>query len=721
MDESTVRADLARGRTIGFMNGLDALFLYLESPETPMHVGSLHEFEVPEPLRAGFVDRLRARIAERLDTADVFTRRLAPMPFGLANPAWVAASEVDLDHHVRRLRLPSPGTRERLLDLVASLHARLLDRDRPLWEMVVIEGLDSGRVGFYAKVHHAGLDGQAGVAVAQAIYDLAARAASGADGRDAGAAARRRIPGPAAPGAARVAAAGLRHNLHLLLTFGRRLPALLRAAADAVVPAAAGGPGARALLGDTALLAPRTVLNGVISRHRSFATVTVPMARARALAERHEATVNDVVLAACGGALRDWLLARHALPTAPLLAAVPVSLRARGDTTADTQAMMARMTLATDLADPLARLARIRSASRGIKGALAGVKQALPTEFPSLGLPWLGGLLAAIWGRARLADRLPPLANVVVSNVPGPPVPLYLEGARMLSFWPVSIPVHGLALNITVQSYADSLDFGLIACREAVPDVAAIAAGIAAAFDALEAAASRTPAAKPPEPARPARARKAVGSGPREATDRTAKVGRAPAAAAPVTVDDAPGAGPRRSPRRAAAPRGEGDAARRAAQEAPTPARPIGQPPAPAGDAVTTPTRPVRRIGPRAAGRRAAPGITGPAVVGTTDPTAGSVVGSATDRVDAGPVPADDPSAASMAAVTMDAAVEAPVEAPVGPDRRIGADPVTDPVGAGPGRPGRAAAADLAPTRPRRPRRTVPPPVPDPSDLGPER
>jgi len=543
MDQTTEQPSLAGGGTIGFMNGLDALFLYLESPETPMHVGSLHEFDVPEPLRAGFVERLRSRIAARLDTADVFTRRLAPMPFGLANPAWVTAAEVDLDHHVRRLRLPPPGTHERLLDLVGSLHARLLDRDRPLWEMVVIEGLDSGRVGFYAKVHHAGLDGQAGVAVAQAVYDLAAQAGATPVGRDAAAAAGRRFRGPAEPGVARVAAAGLRHNLHQLVGLGRRLPALVRAAAGAVVPSAAGGPGVRALLGETALLAPRTVLNGSISRHRAFATVSVPMARIRTLADRHEVTVNEVVLAACGGALRDWLLARDALPTAPLLAAVPVSLRARGDTTADTQATMARMTLATDLADPLARLARIRSASRRIKGALAGIKQALPTDFPSLGLPWLGGLLAAVWGRARLADRLPPLANLVVSNLPGPPVPLYLEGARMQSFWPVSIPFHGLALNITVQSYADSLDFGLIACRETVPDVAVIAAGIATAIGALEAAAPPAPAPA----AAPARARRAARPRPRPRTARRAQapaVAAEPVAAEPVVgLPSEPGSG----------------------------------------------------------------------------------------------------------------------------------------------------------------------------------
>ncbi|MFO0461351.1 MAG: WS/DGAT domain-containing protein, partial [Burkholderiales bacterium] len=203
-------------------------------------------------------------------------------------------------------------------------------------------------------------------------------------------------------------------------------------------------------------------------------------------------------------ALRGWLDARGALPDAPLLAAVPVSLRQKGDAQSNTQAMMARMSLETQRDDPLERLRRIRDASTRLKGTLREVKGSVPTEFPSLGLPWLGNALAAVWGRTRLANRLPPLANIVVSNVPGPAVPLYLLGARMLTYWPVSIPVHSMALNVTVQSYAGSLDFGLIACRRAVPDVDDIAARIGAAFDALESAGA-PPKRAPRRPARPRR------------------------------------------------------------------------------------------------------------------------------------------------------------------------------------------------------------------------
>jgi diacylglycerol O-acyltransferase len=526
---------LATQGTIGFMNGLDALFLYLESPETPMHIGSMHLFELPPDWQGDFTEAVRAHLGARLGLADVFTRRLAPMPLGIANPAWVRASEVDLDHHVRRVRLPEPGTLAQLHDVVGSLHARLLDRERPLWEMVVIEGLASGRIGFYAKVHHAGLDGQAGVALAQAVYELVARAAPAARAVADGAA-----PSPApraapravrpAPGLLRVAAAGLRHNAGQLAGLGTRLPGLLRQVAAAVLPATGDAPGARALLGGGDLLAPRTVLNGAISRHRGFASVSVPLARVRELAQRHDASVNDVVLAACGGALRAWLQARGELPEATLLAAVPVSLRRSGDTQSNTQAMMSRMPLGTDVAEPLERLARVRDASRRVKGALRDVRSAVPTEFPSLGLPWLGNLLAAVWGRGRLADRLPPLANVLVSNVPGPPVPLYLLGARMLGYWPVSIPVHGLALNITVQSYAGSLDFGLIACRRTVPDVDVVAARIVEAFDALHDAGMAAPGAGAREAERADGAERNAGAERASRAPRGPRVRRAPKA-----------------------------------------------------------------------------------------------------------------------------------------------------------------------------------------------
>jgi WS/DGAT/MGAT family acyltransferase len=490
----TPNADVGAA-ALTFMGGLDALFLYLESADTPMHVGSLHRFSLPAGFDGDVLDHFREQIRARMHLSEVLTRKLASMPLGIANPAWVDDDEVDLDYHVRRMRLPPPGSQAQLEDLAARLHSRLLDRTRPLWEMVVVEGLANGEIGFYAKVHHAGLDGQAGVALAQALYDLAPDAA-GAASR--GGAAE---PGPAAvhhdaPGRARLLAGSLRNNASQLLALGRNLPGMVRSVVAAVAPSRAedGSWKLPAFAGDS-LLAPRTILNHTISGRRAFATASLPMAQARALAHRHGATLNDVVLAICGGALRDYLGSREALPDESLRAAVPVSVRHSGDLQSNTQAIMVRMTMASDVADPLERLRRVRDDSAATKAMLDDFKEVVPTDFPSVGVPWIAAALATLWGRGRLANAVPPLANLVVSNVPGPPVPLYMAGLRMMSYWPMSIPIHGMALNITVQSYAGSLDFGLIGCRRTVPDVARLAALLVSAFEELDRA--RAPAAVP--------------------------------------------------------------------------------------------------------------------------------------------------------------------------------------------------------------------------------
>jgi WS/DGAT/MGAT family acyltransferase len=243
--------------------------------------------------------------------------------------------------------------------------------------------------------------------------------------------------------------------------------------------------------------APRTPLNVTIGGARAIATLSVPLSAVARVAERHEVTVNDVVLALVSGALRRHLARHGGVPAEPLIAAVPVSLREAGNTDATTLATMSRMGLATDVADPRERLLAIHAGSGKAKSLTRELRAVIPTDLPSLGMPWLFSAAAAVYGRARLADRIPPLANLVVSNVPGPPVPMYLAGARLLSWWPLSIPEHGLALNVTVMSYAGSLDFGLVAARDAVPDPGAFAAAMRDSFTELQAQRKR--------PGRPAR------------------------------------------------------------------------------------------------------------------------------------------------------------------------------------------------------------------------
>jgi WS/DGAT/MGAT family acyltransferase len=283
----------------------------------------------------------------------------------------------------------------------------------------------------------------------------------------------------------------------------RGLPATVGTLRDAASKAVAGS----ALLGgkkgpSNLTLAPRTVLNASITAGRAFATVSLPLPELKALGRAHEATVNDIVLAVCSGALRRVFAGRHALPRKSMVAAVPISLREKGDATADNQASMSLISLGTNIADTRKRLAHVKAATAAMKSTMGSLKSILPTDFPSLGVPWLLEAATALYGRAKVADRIPQLANVVISNVPGPSVPLYMAGARMLTNYPASIVVHGLALNITVQSYDRALDFGLMADARAMPDVRELAQAITIAFDDLRALprpGEADPDAAPPE------------------------------------------------------------------------------------------------------------------------------------------------------------------------------------------------------------------------------
>jgi WS/DGAT/MGAT family acyltransferase len=234
-------------------------------------------------------------------------------------------------------------------------------------------------------------------------------------------------------------------------------------------------------------LAPRTPLNLSITSGRAFASVSVSLPELKELGRAHEATINDVVLMLCSSALRRYYAKRKLLPRKSLIAAVPISLRAKGDTTADNQASMSFISLGTNVSDPKKRLAHIKAASAAMKSSMGSLKSILPTDFPSMGIPWLIEAATALYGKAKVADRIPQVANVVISNVPGPPLPLYMAGARMITNYPTSIIVHGMALNITVQSYDKSLDFGLMADAQAMPDVRELADAIAIAFDDLRA------------------------------------------------------------------------------------------------------------------------------------------------------------------------------------------------------------------------------------------
>ena len=475
------------------LSGVDSAFLHLESPEMPMHIGALNVLDLPEGYSGDFFEDTKTCIQERLHLAEVFTRKLALMPLDLSNPVWVEDEDIDLDYHIRHVTLPKPGSNRQLQQYVARLHSSLLDRSRPLWEFFVIDGLKSGQVALYSKLHHAGIDGQAGVAVAQAMFDLAATG---------------RVIKPPRPsarrnqyqlGIAELLGAALSNTLNQSVGLIKSLPLIAKSAKNALVPEK-GADGKRdwSLPKDFKLFAPRTSLNVAITNQRTFAGRTVPLAEVKLIAKALGVSLNDVVMATTAGALRSYLVENNELPQRSLSAAVPVSLRAEGDTTSNNQVSMVTMSLATDIQDPLARIRKINALSAGTKAKMSRFKAAIPTDFPLPAAPWLMSAVASLFSRSRLANVLPPLANVVISNVAGIPVQLYFAGAKVVSYYPVSIPVHSLALNVTVQSYNGRLDYGLIACRRAVPDVNDLADGFLAEHRTLlDLARAQTPALSP--------------------------------------------------------------------------------------------------------------------------------------------------------------------------------------------------------------------------------
>ena len=490
------------------LSALDALFLQLETAEVPAHVGSVSLLQKPKGHRGSFYKNIRAHIESRLHLAPLFSRRLAFMPLDLANPIWLDDTGVDLDEHITHVILPKPGTQLQLDAAVAKLHEGMMDRDKPLWQFTVIEGLQDGNVAFYSKIHHAALDGQGGVALAQAILDTSAipRAVSAK-----GEKATPRLP----PGTAKMLSAAFRNTVAQYGKIARAVPGALRLAASAGKAGVsllsssqakiAGAPSEQGTgfshltdikPGDSLQkiatmllkkipggisLGPRTTLNVAISGDRAFAGVAVSLDETKAIARHFDTKLNDIVLAVCAGALRRYFAKSKTALAKTMIGGVPVSLRAPGDTSQGNQVSMMLIDMATHIADPQKRVAAIIAASTKAKSMVGSMKSLIPMDLPSLGIPWLMSVITPLYRTAVASNRIPVVANVIVSNVPGPQIPLYLAGAELKTYYPVSIVTHGLGLNITIQSYAGSLYYGLIACKKTMPDLETFAGHMRAA------------------------------------------------------------------------------------------------------------------------------------------------------------------------------------------------------------------------------------------------
>ena len=458
------------------LSGMDATFLYVENPTHHMHICMVAVFD-PSPLPGGYsFAAIRSLVEQRVRPAPTFGRRLVTVPFNLGHPLWVQDPEFDLDYHLRRIALPGPGSRRQLFDLAGDFASRPLDRRRPLWELVVAEGLEDGCFGLLAKVHHSMVDGVAGAELLVHLLDFEPD------------------PPPTPPSdipppervPSEVEMVG-----HALASAARR-PLRLASLLPQTIGAVAGVTRTRLRPGlhmPGPFTAPKTPFNASITPHRSVAAIRLPLDEVKAVKRAFGCTVNDVVLALCGGALRRYLDRLGELPDKSLVAVVPISVRHDGTDRSNPKGsnsvsgMFA--TLATDIDDPAERIATIHETTKGAKEEHRAIGADLLTDWAEFATPAVFSRASRLYTTMKLADRHRPLHNVIVSNVPGPTFPLYLAGAPLVMLCPLGPVIEGAGLNITVISYLDSLDVGLIACRELVPDLWDLAGEFEAALDEL--------------------------------------------------------------------------------------------------------------------------------------------------------------------------------------------------------------------------------------------
>jgi diacylglycerol O-acyltransferase len=480
------------GNDMEQLSGLDAAFLAMETPAVYGHVGSvcvLDPSTSPEPFT---FERFTRLIESRLPLVPPFRRRLVMVPLGLDQPYWIEDPDFDIEFHVRELALPTPGSDAQLAEQVARLHARPLDRSRPLWEIYLIWGLHGGRVAVYSKVHHAAIDGVSGNEILTGILDLEP------DGRpslDIPAAARPERPPSTVELLARSAISLARNPLtaaRLSAGLLRSVPALAANPARPRLPVVDRflRPDGHAVLSQPSLRAPHLPFNRPITQHRRYGFTDVSLSEVKRIKNAAGCTVNDVVMALCAGALRRWLSDHDALPDGPLIAAVPVSVRTeKHKGTHGNQVSTMLAVLPTHLRDPRDRLRVVHEAMRAAKEQHHALPASLLADVTQFAMPALAGQAARVAARLRLVERVNPF-NLFISNVPGPRVPLYYGGATLLEYYPLSAITHGQGLNITVVSYLERLYFGLTACRELVPDVDRLATYLREELAVLTAAAS---------------------------------------------------------------------------------------------------------------------------------------------------------------------------------------------------------------------------------------
>jgi diacylglycerol O-acyltransferase / wax synthase len=474
------------------LSGQDASFVYLETPHTPMHIGSVGIYD-PSTAPGGFVrfKDILEFVASRLGGARSFRQRLVRLPLDMDHPYWIEDPDFDIEYHVRHIALPKPGDWRQLCIQVARLHSRPLDLTKPLWEFIIVEGLDNieglppGCFALVAKVHHAAIDGMSGVELSAAVHDLSPDKPNRIANDD--------WKPDDLPGVADLLIKSyfnsLRKPLQYAETMARAVPGLARL-------------GQSVSKGDVSLqnqkLAPKTRLNGKVGPHRVFDAVPLPLADIRAIKDAVPgATVNDAILAIVGGGLRRYLQGKGELPQDSMTAMAPISVRAEGEKAALGNLVSAMVVpLGTHIADPMERLRYVHGETVNSKALTNAVGARTLTDYSQFMPAGLSGIAARLYTRLGAANAHAPVFNTVVTNVPGSRVPLYFAGAKMVGMYGLGPIFDSMGLINTIYSYVDTIAISFTADRDMMPEPAAYADGLRQSFEELKAAAI-PPATKP--------------------------------------------------------------------------------------------------------------------------------------------------------------------------------------------------------------------------------
>jgi diacylglycerol O-acyltransferase / wax synthase len=456
------------------LTGLDASFLYMETPTLHMHVAMTAVFD-PSTVPGGYsFRRIRQLINDRIPLAPVFQRRLVEVPMRLGHPVWVDDPEFDIDNHVRRAALPSPGGMRELGDFAADVISRKLHRDRPMWEMWIVEGLEDGKIALVVKMHHSTIDGVSGAELLSVLFDLEPDPPQTQPQRA-------RQLDSRIPSGFELVAQAMATGLVAPFDVGRMILRTTRNVFD--VRRIRQGETAKAAL---PLTAPRTSINVAVHARRRVAFAAASLEDAKAVKNKMGTTVNDVVLAMCAGALRAYLLAGDELPDIPLVSVVPVSVTPDvAELKGSNKVSAMFVQLPCHIEDPLERLHLIHEGTKGAKEEHQALGATTLQNWAEHATPNVFAAAARLYTGMKLADRHRPVANLVISNVPGPDFPLYLGGSKMLGMFPLGPVMDGMGLNITIMSNLGVLYWGLASDARAVPRLWDIAAAVPHALTEL--------------------------------------------------------------------------------------------------------------------------------------------------------------------------------------------------------------------------------------------